>query len=410
MSKRKSEQDLLSDLIHCHLRKQEDFLINLGNPYYNFMERLETTVSSYQYYDFDLLEDIVIGAVSSCQTFPENISAFYQQLMQEITHSFQVSASPHYLVWPLQKALLTEDIHFGNFWLLSPKTPQELEAQISNLSGISQQEVAEFLAHTQRSRSPDFMKSCLAVIQLTHQTGFVNKMAYSYAQTTTQLLRLLHISENMKNDLWCSSDAGRAINCHVAILSENPSRCGHGFHWNPDLLCPIPLDFMGKQDYQELFLKLFQAYSVSHTADSFSRRCINAHHLFQLGYQQKKKQENESVSLVLYMTALESLLTEDKPGKRDRLAKVLPQLIQIHGHTPQELGQIVDVMYQRRSEFVHGGRAVRIKYEDNSLQILEQAIAKLFILLTDVNSLISNASLRQEGWKDYIESLYAEPA
>ena len=105
MSKRKSEQDLLSDLIHCHLRKQEDFLINLGNPYYNFMERLETTVSSYQYYDFDLLEDIVIGAVSSCQTFPESISAFYQQLMQEITHSFQVSASPHYLVWPLQKAL-----------------------------------------------------------------------------------------------------------------------------------------------------------------------------------------------------------------------------------------------------------------------------------------------------------------
>ena len=182
----------------------------MGNPYYNFMERLETTVSSYQHYDFDLLEDIVIGAVSSCQTFPESISAFYQQLMQEITHSFQVSASPHYLVWPLQKALLTEDIHFGNFWLLSPKTPQELEAQISNLSGISQQEVSEFLAHTQRSRSPDFMKSCLAVIQLTHQTGFVNKMAYSYAQTTTQLLRLLHISvstnKSFKKDFNMSKD------------------------------------------------------------------------------------------------------------------------------------------------------------------------------------------------------------
>lgn len=406
MPKRKNEQDFLEDLIRCHLRRPEEPLTNLGNPYYNFMERLEPIVSSYQYYEFDLLEDIVIGAVSSCQTVPEDFSVFYQQLLQNIEHSFQASAAPHYLVWPLQRALLTEDVHFGNFWLLSKKTPQELENQISNLSGISKQKVSESLAHTQRSRSPDFMKSCLAVIRLTHQTRFVDKMAYSYAQTTTQLLRLIHISESMENDFRCSSDTGETINCHVAILSEESSRCGHGFHWNPDLVCPIPLNFMGKQNYQEVFLKLFPAYLASHSADSFGRQCINAHRLFQLGYQQKKKQENESVSLVLYMTALESLLTEDELGKRKRLAKILPQLIQIPGHTPQEIEKIVDVMYKHRSEFVHGGRAVHIKYEDDSLQILEQAIARLFILLADVDSRIGSVRPRQIGWKNYVNGLY----
>ena len=70
---------------------------------------------------------------------------------------------------------------------------------------------------------------------------------------------------------------------------------------------------------------------------------------------QRTEHKENSVALLLYLTAIESLITEGRNEKRLRVSAITPKLIQYENMTQAELSRKLSDMYTRRNNFVHAG-------------------------------------------------------
>ncbi|GEM_PF-4428383 len=78
---------------------------------------------------------------------------------------------------------------------------------------------------------------------------------------------------------------------------------------------------------------------------------MNLFILYSRGIVQRRIHHDDSLVLLLFITALESLITEGQSEKRIRPAAIISKLISIDGVTPFELATTIDELYKESKQF-----------------------------------------------------------
>lgn len=119
----------------------------------------------------------------------------------------------------------------------------------------------------------------------------------------------------MKSSSFRKPEIWRDENRHVAILSKDGWRCGHGHSWDAHLQCKLDIDFMEEDKYQQIFDKLFSSFALRIELNNLAYKFINLFMLYSRGIVQRKIHHDDSLALLLFITALESLITEGQQEK-----------------------------------------------------------------------------------------------
>ncbi len=378
-------------------------------PFTNFLDLIYPILLKHKFYCNDIFLSSINWHLEGLSSLPSNVDE--QQLDNVIEHinkNFEINKEKHYLIFPLQGSGLKKDISFSKFHILKEKSEEELHTQISDITSIDKKAVIDFLEHTKNSRSKGFLKSNIMIIEVENQTENVRYSAYQLAQYSVNFLFLIHSAFGMKSSSFRKPEIWRDENRHVAILSKDGWRCGHGHSWDAHLQCKLDIDFMEEDKYQQIFDKLFSSFALRIELNNLAYKFINLFMLYSRGIVQRKIHHDDSLALLLFITALESLITEGQQEKRLRLAVIIPKLITIDGMTSFELATMIDELYKDRNNFVHAGQTPSYSYKNNKLETLERVTALMILKYFEVDSLldVSLGQTRVKAWTEYLNELF----
>ena len=378
-------------------------------PFTNFLDLIHPILLKHKFYCNDIFLSSINWHLEGLSSLPSNVDE--QQLDNVIEHinkNFEINKEKHYLIFPLQGSGLKKDISFSKFHILKEKSEEELHTQISDITSIDKKAVIDFLEHTKNSRSKGFLKSNIMIIEVENQTENVRYSAYQLAQYSVNFLFLIHSAFGMKSSSFRKPEIWRDENRHVAILSKDGWRCGHGHSWDAHLQCKLDIDFMEEDKYQQIFDKLFSSFALRIELNNLAYKFINLFMLYSRGIVQRKIHHDDSLALLLFITALESLITEGQQEKRLRLAVIIPKLITIDGMTSFELATMIDELYKDRNNFVHAGQTPSYSYKNNKLETLERVTALMILKYFEVDSLldVSLGQTRVKAWTEYLNELF----
>ena len=378
-------------------------------PFTNFLDLIHPILLKHKFYCNDIFLSSINWHLEGLSSLPSNVDE--QQLDNVIEHinkNFEINKEKHYLIFPLQGSGLKKDISFSKFHILKEKSEEELHTQISDITSIDKKAVIDFLEHTKNSRSKGFLKSNIMIIEVENQTENVRYSAYQLAQYSVNFLFLIHSAFGMKSSSFRKPEIWRDENRHVAILSKDGWRCGHGHSWDAHLQCKLDIDFMEEDKYQQIFDKLFSSFALRIELNNLAYKFINLFVLYSRGIVQRKIHHDDSLALLLFITALESLITEGQQEKRLRLAVIIPKLITIDGMTSFELATMIDELYKDRNNFVHAGQTPSYSYKNNKLETLERVTALMILKYFEVDSLldVSLGQTRVKAWTEYLNELF----
>ena len=261
-------------------RKEPDFD---DKPFANFLDVLYPVMAKHRYYCSDLFVSSVVWHLEHLSEMPTPAEDLIDSLTKYIGETFEINKGMHYLIFPLQGSGLKQDISFANFYLLMQRYEAALIDRISEITSIDKHYVWRFLEHTKTSRSKDFLKANLMIIKIEDQTDNIRHSAYRFAQYSVDFLKLINTAFNMESSIFRKAEIWEEENRHVAILSKDGWRCGHGFNWNAHLQCKIDIDFMVDIKYQTVFENLYKAFALNSDEDELSYRFINAFLLYTRG-------------------------------------------------------------------------------------------------------------------------------
>lgn len=378
-------------------------------PFTNFLDLIHPIFSKHKFYCNDIFLSSINWHLEGLSSLPSNIDEQQiNNLIEHINKNFEINKEKHYLIFPLQGSGLKKDISFSRFHILKEKSEEELHKQISDITFIDKIAVIDFLEHTKNSRSKDFLKSNIMIIEVENQTENVRYSAYQLAQYSVNFLFLIHSAFGMKSSIFRKAEIWRDENRHIAILSKDGWRCGHGHSWDAHLQCKIDIDFMEEGKYQEIFDKLFNTFALRNEKDDLAYKFINVFILYSRGIVQQRIHHDESLALLLFITALESLITEGQQEKRLRLAALIPKLISIDGITSFELATMIDELYKDRNNFVHAGQTPSYSYKNNKLETLERVTALMILKYFEMDSLldVSSGQTRIKAWTEYLNEVF----
>ena len=112
--------------------------------------------------------------------------------------------------------------------------------------------------------------------------------------------------------------------------------------------------------------------------------------------------------MLLYLTAIESLVTEGRNEKRLRVSAITPKLIQYRDITQADLSRKLNDMYTRRNNFVHAGTGAYWRDETEELELLEKVVAKLILRVTDIESELNirEGETKWHAWERYVNGIF----
>ncbi len=380
-------------------------------PFVNFLDLIYPLLKKHAFFCDDIFISSIVWHLEGILELPDDVNEQHlDALIEHIHKNFDINKEMHYLVFPLQGSGLKKDISFSRFHILTEKNEKDMIQQISDLTQIDKNKVKESLEHTKKSRSKDFLKSNMMVIEIEGQTENVKYSAYQLAQYAVNFFFLIHSAFAIESSIFRQAEIWEDENKHVAIISKDGWRCGHGFSWTAHLQCKLDLDFMAEEKYQNIFNNLFHSFALFDNGDDLTYKFMNSYVLYFRGLVQSRIHHDDSLTLLLYITALESLMTEGQAEKRLRLAAMIPKLIHIDEFTSFELATIIDELYKQRNNFVHGGQTPRFSYENNKLYVLERATALILLKYFDIDSLFQATSgqTRLTAWTEYLNKVFTD--
>jgi hypothetical protein len=307
---------------------------------------------------------------------------------------YKESPNDHWIIVPLPNTDIDEILEFGNFVFL----PRLLERNeklkiIANLSKITIEEMNKRANHTENSRSSSFFNYTNLCYRVNHHTDWVEKQALDIINTIIAILRL-----SMYSDLLEEIETLR-FSARMSRISEEPNnhlvinRVGNEFWYTHRPLWTNEnnigflgnLNWLDSQKYQEKLNELI-SFFMSHNlfSKTFHRSALffNRSILFQSG--KKEMFEGLGLEILHLMIAAEGILLDREAEKRLRLAVLLSRLVDIQDDKRVNIFNAVRDIYNTRSDYVHSGEDVHLRYDDGtnidaSLNLVRRSIAKLII-------------------------------
>lgn len=404
---------LYSDLLHFYFSQNPIRELEFDEPpYHNFQKELLKAVSDHPFFCYDLYLSAIDWELQEFKSCPDEITDKHvTEIIDHIKQVFDINKQKHFIILPLQNSRIKCDYSFDNFHFLKKESRDQLIERLSTITGMNLEDVRDHMVHTEKSRSKDFLQSNLLVIEIEGQTEEIRQSAYSLGQLAVNLLLLLNDGLEYQGEAGSILFHGNASflkeNKHVAILSKDSWRLGHGFSWNAHLNCDIDLDFLQDTANQTLYSTLYQIFS-SHNSDSLTQKFYNAFLVRAKARYQAFEQNDEALALLLYMVSLETLITEERNEKRLRLSAILPRLVTVTGYSNEELARKLHQLYLQRNNFMHAGKTPSSIQHNDSLTVLMTASAKLIISLANMDSIISqhNGESRLRAWNRHVDNTF----
>lgn len=387
-------------------------------PYINFLSCINEYVAKSNYYDSDLMETVVDRHLAAMTNKPKQFDFdMVKQLIDKILRTFDINVEEHYIVLPIPKAGLDKAINFGSFFII-PRGLNRSEKinAISKITGIEVEDLSFYFEHTETSRSPDFLKHNLLVIKTKNQTSYVAYNAEKIAKYCIYILRTIYFSEIQGiNETSLSIFRNPYVyreNSHLAILSKDDWRKRHSPLWF-ETECDFDLDFIEEEKYQKLFEKFVDEFIYNRKIDDLTLAFLNGIILFNRSYEQKFSND-DSLKLLLLITAGESLLTQNRNEKKLRLTALLSRLIKVDKCKPHKIAKIIQELYLKRNDFVHAGKKVILPYKSedeglNELRVLRHVIAKLLVNYVEIYNTEIKSELngnRYNKWLDFLDNIF----
>lgn len=409
---------LYESLVQYYFSVNQREMTYQDRPYINFLSCINEYVTKSNYYDSDLMEIVVDRHLAGMTSKPKQFNfAMVKQLIDKILRTFEINVEEHYIVLPIPRAGLEKTISFGNFYII-PRGLNRSEKinAISEITGIEMDDLSFDFQHTETSRSPDFLMHNLFVIKIKNQTSYVGYNAEKIAKYCIYILRTIYFSEIQGiNETSLSIFRNPYVyreNGHIAILSKDDWRKRHSPIWF-EAECDFDIDFIGEEKYQRLFEKFVSEFIFNREIDELAITFLNGIILFNRSYEQKFTND-DSLKLLLLITAGESLLTQTKNEKKLRLTALLSRLVKVDKCKPHQIAKIVQELYLKRNDFVHAGKKVYLPYKSeeeglNELRVLRHAIAKLLVNYIEIykDEIKSEVNeKRYNKWLDFLDKTF----
>lgn len=335
-----------------------------------------------------------------------------ENLIQNIIETFELNKKVHYLLIPINGASISQDIHFSSFHFINGNE-EEKEEKIQQITGLDRYKIQNFINHTKKSRSQDFMMHPLLVLRIDNVHTNVYRSASITAQRIFQIIKLMIYKLETEQDIFYELATNRyEDNYHVAIIGEEDWQFGHGHWWNL-IQCKYSLDFLSEPNNQNEFVDLadtFVFYSYR-DRDELHYKFSNALELFEKSLEQYENYKDTTLSMILLFSAAESLLTESDNEKKLRLSVIWPRLVTITYKEQKDLCILIKDSYEERNNFVHAGNLM-YDSEKKEIRVLHQMLAKLIskYLLPDEwkNTECDTREKDITKWIKYVRNIFIE--
>lgn len=406
MSK-KTKKDLYKDLIDSVINGNQIVEYGEKKVFDNFCDKLEKDMYLVDYYDPELMVNQILSHIhnNDPNRIKDDLDNDLTSLQNEIRENFLRNKDIHFLICPLQCSVITEDIVFNNmFFLKKRETDEEFYKAISDCTNLNEEKIKDFLMHTQKSRSKDFLNDNILIFKIENQTDLIKRTAYSIIQDVFNYLRVIYYAvEAQTNFLDEMREHFREENRHVAILSNDDWRKGHGNSFNSNLQIQLNLDFIKDTKNQKLINQMLKKLTFNKERDTLYYLFYNAIVLFNRALIYENS-DIEVSNLLLLITG-ESLLTKNQNEKRLRLSVILPRLVELSKMSHIEVARMVNEQYHDRNDFVHGGAPSHNNSVDKELK---QLFAKLiaFNFDFDEQDISEGKKVRENKWFDYINNIF----
>lgn len=336
-------------------------------------------------------EDLAVGAVKREieKRFDETPIVLEESVASDFLDAvlvhLQKNVRDHLIVIPIQYGQFDEVIAFHNITLI----PEELSKnekieKLARLSGRTLDKTCWILEHTEKSRSPDFLKYPLLCFKQRQQTSSVHFNAMNVAKVIIYSLRCFYYSSIWNSDIDQSkkfrtmAELDGLPASHLLILAKDDWRLNHkplGFDSSMD----FDLTWLKKSRFQTKLTKFLNGIYLNSELDNFDLIFLNAVYLFNDSLKQDK-----SIETLLLMTIAESLLARDRNEKRLRISALIPHIIGTKKDKRKETSELFNQLYMKRNNFVHNAESVTILSnwklnEPNELEVARKSIAQLIL-------------------------------
>lgn len=332
-----------------------------------------------------------------------------ENLIQTILNTLELNKKVHYLLIPINGARLSSDIHFAPFHFINGNE-EEKEEKIIEITGLDKHKICDFIKHTQNTRSKDFMKYPILVLQIDNVNSNVYRSAAVVAQRVFQIIKLMVFKFETKQDIYELSANWYEHNYHVAIIGEENWQFGHGNWWNL-IKCRYSLDFLSELNNQNEFINLANTFIFKNQGDDLYYKFSNALELFEKSLEQYENYKDTTLSMMLLFSAAESLITDGDNEKKLRLSVIWPRLVSITNKEQKDLCILIRDAYEQRNNFVHAGNLMW-NSRNKEIRILHQMLAKLIYIYLSPHKWKSAESEIEEKditkWTKYVRNIFTE--
>lgn len=358
-------------------------------------------------------EDIIVGCINRFldddfgkENIDENRG---ENLVQNIIETFELNKKVHYLLIPINGARLSSDIHFNSFYFINGNE-EEKEEKINQITGLNREKIHEFIEHTKKSKSKDFMMYPILVLKVDNVHSNVYRSASITAQRIFQIIKLMIYNLETEEDIFELATSHYESNYCVAIMGEKSWQFAHGY-WRNLIQCKYSLDFLAELNNQNEFVNLVNTFVFENFRDELHYKFSNALELFGKSLEQCENYRDTTLSMMLLFSAAESLLTDNDNEKKLRLSVIWPRIVTIKDKEQKELCILIKEYYEKRNNFVHAGSLMYYS-ESKEIRVLHQMLAKLILkyLLSDEWKNIACETSEKDitKWTKYVRNIFTD--
>ena len=282
----------------------------------------------------------------------------FSEYIENLKKNIEINRRQHLLVVPLEGSQCSADIISESFRVLTG-TPDQKIKKLVELSGITPEEGNYFADHTERNKTPGFFSQSLLVLTQRAHTSTVRFRAPNLVRLVMYTIRMYYLgyvrgtTRDPTPRFRIRSMADFAIEktdgTTIAIWSDEYYSFSHEYTRDKIDFC-FDLDFISNgRPTIEAFIS---SVVLNINRSDFNSKMLNALFLANKAFQLERGME-PNISLLVLISAIESLLCENKGEKKLRFSSLLPRFAGTNKSDIGPTARNLSILYNSRNKFVH---------------------------------------------------------